>query len=114
MLKYNGRILRKELIGLKKAKKIIAIALVLIFIFTLVFSMAGLIISVHHNCVGIHCLVCERIAVVQNAVSIVKFLALALFVSLLILLRIKEGIALKSSFLCKYHTEITLKTQLNI
>ena len=56
----------------KKAKQIIAIVALAAFVLFTVFGTVGLVVSVSHSCVGIHCPTCEKITVVQNAVSILK------------------------------------------
>lgn len=98
---------------MKRAKKIIAVISVIVFIFFLVFSMSGLIVSVHHDCIGIHCPVCARIAVIQSTVSAVKLLIFALFMCYMAIMCGSAGLRCVRMRICRYFTGITLKTQLN-
>lgn len=99
---------------MKKSKRILALIMVVLFIFMMVFSMSGLIVSVHHSCIGLHCPVCERMAVVKDAVSIIKFLIFALFLAILISKSINMSPGRVKPNLCRYFTEIALKSRLNI
>ena len=96
----------------KKTKQIIALIALVAFVFFTVFSTVGLVMTVRHNCVGIHCRTCERITVVQEIVRILKqsliLLAATLFIS-----EIVKLLATKMPPVFCPPTTVTLKTKLN-
>ena len=90
----------------------IALVALIAFVFFTVFATVGLVVTVSHTCVGIHCRTCERISVVQNTVNILKT---ALFV-LALLLFVSETIKVLSTRMPPlFHsiTSVTLKTKLS-
>lgn len=96
----------------KKTKQIIAVAALAAFIFFTVFGTVGLVISSHHTCEGIHCHICERIAVIKNVVSIMKFAIILVFAALFA----GETVNLLASKMppeFDFYTTVSLKTKLN-
>ena len=97
----------------KRTKRILAVVFLAAFIFFSVFSAIGLVTSVHHNCTGIHCRTCEKIAVIENVVSMFKaaiiIIAVMSFVSEFIKL-----LAAKMPSEFNFFTAVTLKTKLSM
>lgn len=104
----------KGVISLKiKAKQILAVIFLAVFVFFCVFSAVGLVTSVHHSCAGIHCRVCEKQAVIENVFSMLK--AVLIVFSLLVFSG--ESIKLLASKLpakFNFFTTVTLKTKLSM
>ena len=95
-----------------KSKQIIAVIALFAFLFFTVFSAVGLVISVSHTCVGIHCRCCERISAVQEAVHILKCAVIALLAVLFVRETVKMLVA-KMPPAFYYDTVVTLKTKLS-
>ena len=95
-----------------KAKQIVAVVALAAFVLFTVFGTIGLVITSHHNCEGIHCHTCERIAVIKNVVNIIKtgcaVLCWFLFVRGCFLL-----LTTKMPLKIFYSTAVSLKTKLN-
>ena len=96
----------------KKTKQIIALIALVAFVFFTVFSTVGLVMTVRHSCVGIHCRTCERITVVQEIVRILKQ-SLILLASTLFISEIVKLLAAKMPPAFFAPTTVTLKTKLN-
>ena len=96
----------------KRTKQFLAVVCLAVFIFFAVFSAIGLITSVSHNCCGIHCHICEKIAVIQTVVSMFK----AAFIIIASLYFVTETIKLLAAKMppeFNFFTTVTLKTKLN-
>ena len=96
----------------KKAKQIIAIVALEAFGLFTVFGTVGLVVSVSHSCVGIHCPTCEKITVVQNAVSILKA-AVIVIAALLFVHETLRLLAAKMPPQFIHFTTVTLKIKSN-
>ena len=96
----------------KRTKQIVAVVALAAFILFTVFGTVGLIVSVSHNCVGIHCHTCERITAVQNVVSILKA-AVIVIATLLFVHQTLHLLTAKMPPRFIFVTTVALKTKLN-
>ncbi len=97
----------------KRTKQILAVMFLAVFIFFSVFSAIGLVTSVHHNCIGIHCRMCEKIAVIENVVSMFKAVIFAIALIAFSGETIKI-LAAKMPSEFDFFTAVTLKTKLSM
>lgn len=97
----------------KRTKQILAVVFLAVFIFFSVFSAIGLVTSVHHSCIGIHCRVCEKIAIIENVVSMFKA-ALIIIASLYFVTEFIKLLAAKMPPEFDFYTTVTLKTKLSM
>ena len=95
-----------------KTKQVIAVVALATFVLFTVFGTVGLVITSHHNCEGIHCHTCERIAVIKNTVSMIKA-ACALLCFTVALHARSYLFAAKMPPKIFYATTVRLKTKLN-
>ena len=96
----------------KRTKQIVAVVALAAFILFTVFGTVGLIVSVSHSCVGMHCRTCERITAIQNVVSILKA-AVIVIAALLFVHETLHLLAAKMPPRFIFVTTVSLKTKLN-
>ena len=97
----------------KRTKRIIAVVCLAAFVFFSVFSAVGLVTSVHHNCSGMHCRTCEKIAVIESVASMFK----AVFILIAVMSFVSEFIKFLAAKLppeFNFFTAVTLKTKLSM
>lgn len=97
----------------KRTKQILAVIFLAVFVFFSIFSAIGLVTSVHHSCIGIHCRVCEKIAVIENVVSMFKAVIFAI-VSLAFAGETVKLLVTKMPSEFNFFTTVTLKTKLSM
>ena len=95
-----------------KTKQIIAVVALAAFVLFTVFGTVGLVITSHHNCEGIHCRTCERIALIKNAVNMINAACIVLCFTVALHTRTYLFTA-KMPLKIFYATTVSLKTKLN-
>ncbi len=97
----------------KKTRQWIAVAALAAFLLFSVFGTLGLVTTSHHECTGMHCHICERIAAVQRMVEIIQLTAIGFLLAVIfykgILLLHSEKAPPKFNF----STTVSLKIKLN-
>ncbi|MBQ6380249.1 MAG: hypothetical protein IJJ41_01425 [Clostridia bacterium] len=96
----------------RKIKQISAVIALAAFVLFTVFGTVGLVISVSHSCMGMHCRTCEHITVVQQAVSILKA-AIVVIAALLFVHETLRLLAAKMPPQFIFFTTVSLKIKLN-
>ena len=96
----------------KKIKRLLAAALLLSFVFFTVFGAVGVAISSHHNCTGVHCQTCVRVAAIEKTLGVLK-LAIIVIVGVSAAKRGMEMLAVKVPNEFAFLTSVDLKIKLN-
>lgn len=94
-----------------KTKQILAVLALAAFLIFSIFGTLDLIVTSHHECSGIHCLTCKKIAAVQHTLRTIQCAVVGVWLSVSLCrcsLRIKT-MPIPIHFL----TAVSLKTKLN-
>ena len=97
----------------KKTRQFFAVVALAAFLLFSVFGTLGLVMTSHHECTGMHCHICEGIAMIHRTVEIIQLSAIGILLAVVfykgILLLHSEKTLPKFTF----STTVSLKIKLN-